>query len=121
MLPVPFSRRSWLISAVGPDASGSKPGIEWVQMPERSGMEAEPCGCPKAGAAAADANVASRRKFRCRFFMLSSLSWFRQRVLGRMVHPARLRLKGPGLRLEQSPEKGLDVMHKGFCLCGALA
>src|SRR6266446_2243136 len=112
MLPVPFSRRSWLISAVGPDASGSKPGIECVQMPERSGMEAEPRGCPKTGAAAADANVTTRRKFRCPVFMLSSLSWFRQRVLKETVHPARLRLKGPSLRLEQSPRKDAKAQAK---------
>jgi hypothetical protein len=40
MLPVPFARRDRLTSAVGPDASGSKPGIEWVQTPEKSGMDA---------------------------------------------------------------------------------
>src|SRR3981081_112159 len=80
MLPVPFSRRDRLMSAVGPDDSGSNPGIECVQMPEKSGMDAEPCGCPKTGIAAADTNVPSRRKFRGRVFMLSSLSWFRQHV-----------------------------------------
>src|SRR5215471_1014345 len=89
MLPVPFSRRCVLIMAVGPDAIGSKPGIECVQMPEKSGMDAEFCRCPKTGVAAADTNINSRRKFRCRVFMLSSPSWFRQYVLSDATPCAR--------------------------------
>src|SRR6476646_5353088 len=72
MLPVPFARRCVLTSAVGPDVSGSNPGIECVQMPERSGIDGEPFGCAYIGDAAVDTNVTNRRKFRCREFMLSS-------------------------------------------------
>src|SRR5215208_5787700 len=89
MLPVPFSRRCVLMSAVGPDAIGSNPGIECVQMPDKSGTDAEPCGCPKTGAVAADANVTSRRKFRCRVFMLSSCDGFGQHVLNNRTPCAR--------------------------------
>jgi hypothetical protein len=46
MLPVPFARRDWLTSAVGPDSSGSKPGIEWVQTPDKSGIDELPCVPP---------------------------------------------------------------------------
>src|SRR5258706_13007340 len=72
MLPVPLARRCVLTSAVGPDVSGSTPGIECVQMPERSGIDGEPFGCAYIGAAVVDTNVTNRRKFRCREFMLSS-------------------------------------------------
>src|SRR6516165_2856577 len=36
-------RRDQLTSEVGPDGSGSKPGIECTQMPEKSGMDAALC------------------------------------------------------------------------------
>src|SRR6266481_6531716 len=77
-------RRDRLTSEVGPDASGSKPGIECTQMPEKSGMGAAlslpllagltvgATACPKAGAAAAAASVTTNRKY-LRCFMLSSL------------------------------------------------
>src|ERR1700686_2383125 len=77
MLPVPFARRCVLMSAVGPDVSGSNPGIECVQMPERSGIDVETFGCANNGTEAVDTNVTSRRKFRCRELMLSSLSGLR--------------------------------------------
>src|SRR5215468_1423036 len=83
MLPVPFWRRDRLTSAVGPDASGSKPGIEWVQTPEKSGMDAVVClplwagptvgatDCPKTGVAVAAASVTTKRKSRCTFMTTS--------------------------------------------------
>src|SRR5882672_8626982 len=66
-------RRDRLISDVGPDAKGSKPGIEaCAHMPEKSGMDGPRTGaCPKAGAAAAATNVTGKRKFRVSV-MLSS-------------------------------------------------
>src|SRR5262249_41919539 len=76
--------RDRLTSDVGPDGSGSKPGIECTQMPEKSGMDAALClallaapavgatACPKAGVAAAAASVTVQRKSRPCEFMLSS-------------------------------------------------
>src|SRR5580704_15947002 len=60
----------------GPDAGGPNPGPSVLDhMRERSGMDAALCvallaaagaaSCPKAGVAAAAANVASKRKCRC--------------------------------------------------------
>ncbi len=82
-------RRDRLTSEVGPDGSGSKPGIECTQMPEKSGMGAAlslpllagltvgATACPKAGVAAAAASATPNRKYR-RCFMLSSL--FRRKL-----------------------------------------
>src|SRR5215475_10556310 len=82
MSPVPFSRRDRLTSAVGPDASGSNPGIECTQMPDKSGMDAElssslPTGpavgaitCPRTGVATAAASANAKDKFRhCEFIL----------------------------------------------------
>jgi len=74
-------RRDRLTSDVGPAASGSKPGIECTQMPERSGTAAAPsvlltagaAACPKASGAAAATNVAIERKYRRCSLMVSSL------------------------------------------------
>src|SRR5262245_22623236 len=65
-LLTPSGRRDRLISDVGPDAKGSKPGSEgWAQRPEKSGTDAAGAGvCEKPGVAAAAANIASRRKLR---------------------------------------------------------
>src|SRR5229473_8162528 len=78
-------RRERLTSEVGPDGSGSKPGMEpWTHMPEKSGMDAAlslpllagatvgATACPKAGVAAAAASVTIKRKPRRRKVMLSS-------------------------------------------------
>ena len=79
-------RRDRLTNEVGPDASGSKPGIECTQMPEKSGMDLAPSlplladpivgatVCPKAGAATIAARAATKSKFRCCKFMVSSVS-----------------------------------------------
>src|SRR6266850_5080255 len=74
------SRRDLFDRDVGPDARGSKPGMEgWIHQPDKFGMEAVgDAAWPKTGVTAAAANVTSRRKFRCRTFMLSSLSRFRR-------------------------------------------
>src|SRR5215831_5110810 len=76
MLPVPFGRRDRLTSAVGPDASGSNPGSECSQIPEKSGMDAPPSSplptgrsvgapaCPKAGVTTTAATANTRGKFR---------------------------------------------------------
>ena len=78
-------RRDRLTSEVGPAGSGSKPGIECTQMPEKSGMDAAlslpllagptvgATACPKAGVAAAAVSVTHKRKHRRSKFMLSSL------------------------------------------------
>src|SRR5579871_909301 len=95
MLPVPFARRCVLMSAVGPDAIGSNPGIECVQMPDRSGIGVALFGCANNGAAATNANVATRRKFRCRDLMLSSLSDLRPKTSPKMIHRARDGFKNP--------------------------
>src|ERR1700693_5083214 len=85
MLLTPL-RRDRLTSEVGPDGSGSKPGIDGCNhVPEKSGTDAalslpllaRPTGgataCPKAGVAAAAASVTTKRKsHRCKF-MFSSL------------------------------------------------
>src|SRR6266446_10860036 len=81
-----MERRDRLTSEVGPDGSGSKPGMEpWTHMPAKSGMDAAlslPLSagatvgatvCPKAGVAAAAASVTTRRKSRRCKVMLSSL------------------------------------------------
>src|SRR5215469_6396770 len=78
MLPVPLGRRDRFTSAVGPDASGSKPGIEWFQTPEKSGMDALPCStptvCPKAGVTTPKTSVTTNRKSRlCKCMFSSSL------------------------------------------------
>src|SRR6185437_5207111 len=86
---------------VGPDASGSNPGLACVHTPDKSGIE-EPCGCPKTGVATAATNVASRRKFRRRVFMFSSLSWFAS-TFATMLYPARACLKG------QRPRMGDEI------------
>src|SRR5215470_15536534 len=76
MSPVPFARRDRLTSAVGPDASGSNPGRECTQVPDKSGMDAPlssplPAGlsvgttaCPKAGVTTAATTANTRGKFR---------------------------------------------------------
>src|SRR6266481_1957146 len=75
----PCGRRDLLTTELGPEASGSKPGKEGCdQMPEKSGTAAGatagPAVCPKAGVAAATANMISNPKFRC-LCMTVSLSW----------------------------------------------
>jgi hypothetical protein len=75
----------------GPDAGGENPGpSEFDQMREKSGMDAAlgvallaaaaagAAFCPKAGVAAAAANVANKRKFRCRMFIISTPVQFDQ-------------------------------------------
>src|SRR6266446_7586745 len=78
MLFIP-SRRDLFVRDVGPDAKGSKPGmVGWIHQPDKFGMDAVGAAAfPKTGVAAAAANVTNRRKFRCRTFMLPSLSWLR--------------------------------------------
>src|SRR5262245_13855683 len=53
--------RARLTSAVGPDASASKPGIQGcAQIPEKSGLAALPgAPCPNAGAAVTATNAAA--------------------------------------------------------------
>jgi hypothetical protein len=93
MSPVPFSRRDRLTSAVGPDRSGSNPGIECTQMPEKSGMDEAlssslPDGptvgatdCPKAGVTTAAANVNAKEKFlHCESIALLLFHFFRSEV-----------------------------------------
>src|SRR5580700_1663509 len=85
MLPVPL-RRDRFTTEVGPDDSGSKPGIEGcIHLPEISGMDAVlslpllaaptvgATDCPKTGAAVAAASVATKRKSRCTFMTTSRL------------------------------------------------
>src|ERR1700739_2094225 len=62
MLPVPFGRRSRLTSAVGPDARGSNPGIEWFHTPEKSGMDAVLCLAPCAAGSAVAATVCAQAR-----------------------------------------------------------
>jgi hypothetical protein len=82
-------------------------------MPAKSGMDAAPClpllagptagatSCPKAGVAAAAANVTKRKPRRCTF-MLPSLSWFRRRLPLRVDGDRR----GPTiLSLPNQPER----------------
>src|SRR5437016_6290627 len=70
-------RRDRFTSEVGPEASGSKPGMEpCTHMPEKSGMDVAislllpvdpPVGtttCPKTGAAATAVNIMTKRKSR---------------------------------------------------------
>src|SRR6516225_2173970 len=73
-------RRDRLTSDVGPAASGSKPGIECTQMPERSGTAAAPsvltagaAASPKASGTAAATSVTIEGKYRRCRFMVSSL------------------------------------------------
>src|SRR5215472_4814550 len=77
MLPVPL-RRDRFTTEVGPDDSGSKPGIEGCNhLPEISGIDASlslplladpsvgAADCPKTGVAVAAASVTTKRKSRC--------------------------------------------------------
>ena len=50
-------------------------------VPPAAGATVGATDCPKPGVAAADTNVASKRKFRLRTVMLSCLTWFRQLFL----------------------------------------
>src|SRR6516165_11569592 len=83
MLPVPL-RRDRFTTDVGPDDSGSKPGIEGCNhLPESSGIDAAlplpplagptvgATDCPKTGVAAAAASVTTKRKSRCTFMTTS--------------------------------------------------
>src|SRR6202049_3626051 len=91
MLPSPVGRRDLFNTGPGPDSGGSKP-MDWrPHLPEKSGMDAALCApllagltagaaCPKAGVAAAVANVTNKRKSRRCTFMLPSLSWFRRQL-----------------------------------------
>ena len=95
------SRRERSTSAVGPDGSGSKPGMECTQMPERSGMDAAlslpllgATGCPKAGVAAAAATVNAARKSRHCEFMLSSLFMGFRQQLSDKLPPLGVRVEG---------------------------
>src|SRR5712671_5120997 len=100
-------RRERLTSEVGPDGSGSKPGMEpWTHMPEKSGMDAAlslpllagatvgATACPKAGVAAAAASVTTRRTSRRCKVMLSSLFMGFRRSSRIKLHPVHLRLEG---------------------------
>src|SRR6266446_7445066 len=87
-------RRDRLVTGPGPDGGGSKPPVRngLPHMPEKSGMDAGPCAplvadpaagtdvCPRAGVAAAAANIANKRKVRC-LCTPTSRSWF----VGEMV------------------------------------
>ena len=78
-------RRDRLTSEVGPDGSGSNPGMECTQMPEKSGTGvtlslpllagpmAGATACPKAGIAAAAASN-TRKYRRWKFIRSSSLA-----------------------------------------------
>src|SRR6516162_8095930 len=83
MLPVPL-RRDRFTTEVGPDDSGSKPGIEGCNhLPEISGIDAplplpllaDPtvgaADCPKTGVAVAAASVTTKRKSRWTFMTTS--------------------------------------------------
>src|SRR5258707_15670635 len=61
----PSGVRARLTSAVGPDASASKPGSQGcAQMPEKSGLAAPPgVACPDTGTAAMVANAAAFNAF----------------------------------------------------------
>src|SRR5580704_2001799 len=85
------SRRDLFVRDVGRDARGSKPGMDgWIHQPDRFGTDAVgAAACPKTGVVAAAANVTSRRKFRCRTFMLSSLSWLRRHLSNNATPSAR--------------------------------
>src|SRR5580704_5197054 len=110
MSPVPFGRRARLMSAVGPDGSGSNPGFAWTQLPEKSGTDsafalpplAGPTGCPKAGVTTA-ANVTSKRNFRRPTFILPSCLWFRQHLL-HDVTPFACVLEGGARCGEEEPK-----------------
>src|SRR6266446_10612579 len=68
-MSAPCGRRDLLTTGPGPDTGGSKPGKEGCDhMPEKFGIAACPTAgpafCPKAGVAAATANIISKPKFR---------------------------------------------------------
>src|SRR5215467_11217862 len=95
MSPVPFGRRDRLISEVGPERIGSKPGFACIQMPDRSGTAfVLSLAAPKAGVRAATANTSPRGKFRrCESMALLPLcrhyaaTWHK-------LHPVRMALEG---------------------------
>src|SRR5260370_40617662 len=101
-----MERRDRLTSEVGPDGSGSKPGMEpWTPMPEKAGMDGAPslplagatvgaAACPKAGVAAAATSITVKRKSRRCKVMLSSLFMGFRRSSRIKLHPVRLRLEG---------------------------
>jgi hypothetical protein len=67
--------RDLFTSEVGPDAKGSKPGIEGcAQVPEKSGMGAAGCACTKVSVEAAAINE-NNRQFRNRFIPLPFQYW----------------------------------------------
>src|SRR6516162_6641536 len=69
MLDAPLPERNRFVTGPGPASGGSKPGKDTrAQRPEKSGVDAAPCGpplawpavCPKAGTAAANAVMADK-------------------------------------------------------------
>src|SRR5580704_10765755 len=84
------SRRDLFVREVGPDARGSKPGMDgWIHQPEKSGMDAAgAAACPKTGVTAAADNVTRIRNFHRRF-MFPSLSCFRQHLSSNVTPRAR--------------------------------
>src|SRR5215468_6953961 len=92
-MPAPCGRRALLTTEVGPDASGSKPGKEGCDhMPEKSGMAAGPTAgpavCPKAGVAAASANIISKPKCRCLCMTVSLSSLVGATIVNGYAPPA---------------------------------
>src|SRR5260370_3820467 len=103
-----MERRDRLTSEVGPDGSGSKPGMEpWTHMPEKSGMDGAPSlplagatvgatACPKAGVAAAATSITVKSKSSRSKVMLSSLFMGFNPSPRIKLHPLRLHWAGEG-------------------------
>src|SRR5580693_8417585 len=135
MLPVPFARRCRLTSAVGPDASGSKPGIEWFHTPDKSGIDTAPClppwdgpavgatVCAEASVAVAAASVTTKRTSRRSTLMISSSSLgpaYPVKAYVALVTPVK-RLTDAIWRScghEQASFATLPVMHSGHEVIG---
>src|SRR6516165_6399164 len=116
MLPVPL-RRDRFTTEVGPDDSGSKPGIEGCNhLPEISGIDARlslplladptvgAADCPKTGVAAAAASVTTKRKSRWTFMTTSCQSGSRSSLSTvtrgpKRVEDARRRADAPRIHV----------------------
>src|ERR1700752_2405266 len=100
MSPVPFGRRLRLTSEVGPDASGSNPGLACAHLPDKFGTDLALSLCPRAGVTSAAANVSAQGKFRhCKSIALLLCASHPLDAFAVRLHLVRAYLEGNVVRL----------------------
>src|SRR5436190_21913298 len=77
------------MSEVGPDASGSNPGLACLHIPDKSGIDSALSLRPRSAVANATAKVISKEKFRhCKSIAASPIAYLRTPGASRDVTPS---------------------------------